>query len=121
MQVTLFHGYPDMVGRRSLWSGTGNGPTSYTGGNSPTDTIVIDRYQYYIDSVAEISISASGTYYAIAQPGTVPIATAAQASLNNPRATWFLRYFTTATGAEVGNHTNLSAEKFTLSGFGGQF
>ena|SRR6516162_5399103 len=121
MQVTLFHGYPDNIGKRQAWAGTGNGPASYTGGNSPTDTIIIDRFQFYIDSVSEISISASGTYYAIAQPGTVPIATAGQSSLNNPRSTWFIRYFTTATGAEVGNSTNLSAEKFTLSGLGGQF
>lgn len=108
MQITLFHGYPDRVGRRALWSGTGNGPKSYVGGNTPTDQILVGPYQFYIDSVTEVSISVSGTYYAIAQPSVAGV-----------RATWNLRYFTTATGAEVGNATDLSAEKFVLSGFGG--
>lgn len=119
MQVTLFHGYPDKVGKRCVWAGTGNGPASYTGGSSPTDAITGLPYQFYIDAIAEISISQSGTYYAIAQPSLVPIAATGSAYVANPRATWFLRYFTTATGAEVGNATNLSAEKFTLSGYGG--
>ena len=121
MQVTLLHGYPDYIGKRQAWVGTGNGPASYTGGNSPTDTLVIDRYQFYVDAITEISISASGTYYAMAQPSVIPIATASQGSLPNPRATWSIRYFTTTNGAEVNNGTNLSAEKFTVSGFGGQF
>lgn len=119
MQVTLLKGYPDRVGRRSIWVGTGNGPASYTGGNSPTDAITGLPFQFYIDAVTEISISASGTYYAMAQPSTVPIAAAGTAFVGNPRATWNLRYFTTSNGAEVSNNTNLAAEKFTVSGFGG--
>ena len=108
MIVTLFHGYPDRIGKRAAWAGTGNGPTSYVGGNAPTDQVVINQFQFYIDSVNEASISVSGTYYAVAQPSVAGV-----------RATWNLRYFTTATGAEVSNTTNLSAEKFILSGFGG--
>ncbi len=108
MVVTLFHGYPDRIGKRSAWVGTGNGPTSYTGGSAPTDTVTGLPYQFYIDSVCEISISVSGTYYAIAQPSVAGV-----------RATWSLRYFTASTGAEVSNATNLSTEKFVLSGFGG--
>ena len=108
MNVTLFHGYPDRIGKRAAWVGTGNGPTSYTGGSSPTDTLVINQYQFYVDSVCEASISVSGTYYAIAQPSVAGI-----------RATWSIRYFTATTGAEVNNGVNLSAEKFILSGFGG--
>jgi hypothetical protein len=110
MQLTLLHGYPDYVGRRQIFAGFGNGPTSYTGGSSPTDTILVPRFQFYIDAIAEISISVSGTYYAIAQPSGV-----------GPRATWYLRYFTASTGAEVSNSTNLSAEKFVVSGYGGQY
>jgi hypothetical protein len=111
MNVTLFHGYPDRIGKRAAWAGTGNGPASYTGGSSPTDTLLLNAgLQFYIDSVAEVSISVSGTYYSIAQPSTAGI-----------RATWFLRYFTASSGAEVGNSTNLSAEKFILSGFGGYY
>ena len=119
MQVTLYHGYPDRVGKRSTWVGTGNGPASYTGGNAPTDTISIGTFQFYIDAISEISISFSGTYYAIAQPSAVNIAAAGQATAINPRATWFVRYFTATTGAEVNNGTNLSAEKFVISGLGG--
>jgi hypothetical protein len=108
MQVTLFHGYPDKIGRRSAWCGTGTGPTSYTGGSAPTDQVLVGPYQFYIDAITEISISVSGNYYAIAQP-----------SLAGVRAVWYLRYFTASTGAEVSNSTNLSAEKFIISGFGG--
>jgi hypothetical protein len=108
MNVTLFHGYPDRVGKRSIWAGTGVGPKSYTGGSAPTDALVIPVFQFYVDSVTEVSISVSGTYYCIAQPDSA-----------NIRANWKLRYFTATTGAEVGNATDLSAEKFILSGFGG--
>ena len=108
MQVTLFHGYPDRVGRRAIWCGTGVGPTSYVGGSAPTDQILVGPFQFQIDSIAEISISVSGTYYAIAQPSVAGV-----------RGKWFLRYFTAATGAEVANATNLSAESFVISGFGG--
>ena len=108
MQITLFHGYPDRIGKRAAWVGSGTGPTSYTGGASPTDTITGFPYQFRIDSVTEVSISVSGTYYAIAQPSVAGV-----------RATWALRYFTASTGAEVSNSTNLSAESFILSGFGG--
>jgi hypothetical protein len=111
MNVTLFHGYPDRVGKRSIWAGTGNGPASYTGGNSPTDQVLLNAgLQFYIDCVTEVTISQSGTYYAVGQPTTAGI-----------RSNWFLRYFTTTNGAEVGNSTNLSAEKFVLSGFGGYY
>ncbi|HYR42160.1 MAG TPA: hypothetical protein VER98_03985 [Terriglobia bacterium] len=108
MNLTLFHGYPDRIGKRAAWVGTGNGPASYVGGNAATDPLVINQFQFYIDSVTEGSISVSGTYYVVAQPSVAGVRTA-----------WTLRYFTTATGAEVTNTTNLSAEKFVLSGFGG--
>lgn len=108
MQVTLLHGYPDRIGRRAAWVGVGNGPASYVGGNTPTDQILVGVFQFQIDSVTDISISASGTYYAVAQPSVAGV-----------RATWNLRYFTTATGAEVANGTNLSAQSFVISGFGG--
>lgn len=108
MNVTLFHGYPDRVGKRCTWTGTGNGPASYVGGNAATDPLVINQFQFYVDAVTEISISVSGNYYAMAQPTVAGI-----------RSSWNLRYFTTATGAEVANSTNLSAEKFIVSGFGG--
>jgi hypothetical protein len=108
MNVTLFHGYPDRVGKRSIWVGSGNGPASYVGGSAPTDQIIINQFQFYIDAITEISVSVSGTYYAIAQPSVAGV-----------RANWFLRYYTASTGAEVSNATNLSAEKFIISGFGG--
>ncbi len=108
MVITLFHGYPDRMGKRSAWVGSGLGPKSYVSGSTPTDTITGLPYQFYIDSVCEISISVSGTYYAIAQPSVAGV-----------RATWNLRYFTASSGAEVSNATDLSAEKFILSGFGG--
>jgi hypothetical protein len=108
MQITPFHGYPDRVGKRANFCGTGNGPTSYTGGTSPTDKITVGVYQFYIDSIEGSSISVSGNYYALAQP-----------SAGGVRANWFMRYYTASTGAEVGNNTNLSAEVFIVSGTGG--
>lgn len=118
MNVVLFHGYPDRVGKRSIWCGVGTGPKSFTSGSSPTDTITGLPFQFYIDSISEISISVSGTYYAIAQPSVIPTPPAGQASVVNPRPTWFVRYYVAATGAEQTN-IDLSAEKFIVSGTGG--
>ena len=110
MQVTLFHGYPDRVGKRCTWCGTGPGPKSYVGGNSPTDQVLVGPFQFQIDSVTDVSISSTGTHYAVAQPSVAGI-----------RATWNLRYFITATGVEVANAVDLSAESFIVSGFGGTY
>lgn len=109
MQLTLLQPYPDRVGRSFTWCGFGTGPASYTGGNAGGDAIVLPGYQNYIESIFG-AISVSGTYRAEGMP-----------SSSGPRPTWKLRYTVVATGAEVANTTNLSAEVFQLSGFGGPY
>jgi hypothetical protein len=114
MQVTLQHGYPDLVGKRSMFCGSGSGPASYvnTGtGKTSGDPITVAAYQYYIDSIMSGGqVSLSGTYFYVAQP-----------SSTSPRRTWVLRYFVASTAAEVANGTNLSAESFIVSGLGGTY
>lgn len=108
MNLTLLKGYPDRVGKRFTWCGFGTGPTSYTGGITGGDAIVLPVFQGYIDSVEGCGFSVSGNYFCRAQP-----------SAGGARAKWVLRYFTGPNSTEVTNSTNLSAETFQLSGLGG--
>lgn len=114
MQVTLQHGYPDLIGKRSVFCGSGPGPTSYVNtGTAKTsgDLVTVAAYEYYIDSIISGgAFSLSGNYYYIAMP-----------SATTPRRTWNLRYFVSSTAAEVANGTNLSAETFLVSGLGGTY
>ncbi len=107
MIVNLFKGYPDRIGRRLAWAGSGIGPTSYS--QTTGDVIQAFAFQNYIDSVI-VGESVSGTYFLRARP-----------SINGPRATWSLHWYATSGGAEVSNAVNLSAEKVIISGFGGTF
>src|SRR5215469_180439 len=100
MQITLLHGYPDVVGRRRIYVANGVGPTSYTqwaSGTPPTggDAITGLPFQTYIDSIPGIAISTDGTTIAIPQAYGI-----------GTRQTWVFRYFnfantSPAIGAEV--------------------
>ena len=107
MNLSLYKGYPDKVGRRQIFSGSGVGPTSYS--QTTGDPITVPQFQNYIDSLF-VSQSVSGTYYARPQPSGA-----------GPRQTWELKYYVVATNVEVANAVNLSAETFIVSGFGGTY
>lgn len=109
MQLTLLNGYPDLVGKRAIWSGYGTGPTSYTGGTTGGDTITGLPFQFYIDAIF-CAVAVSGTYVVLGQR-----------SKTGHRATFKLRWFTLVGMTEVTNATDLSAEKINLSGFGGSY
>jgi hypothetical protein len=118
MQVTLLHGYPDLVGRRRMYVGFGTGPASYVqyvaspaaGG----DTLAGLPFQTYIDSL-QPCFSTDGTIFAMPIP-----------SGTGPRQTWKFRYFnvsatTPGIGAEVSAATNLSTKSFQFFFVGGQY
>lgn len=119
MQVTLLHGYPDLVGRRRIYVGNGVGPTSYvqyavgppvSGG----DTLAGLPFQTYIDSL-QPCFSTDGTIFAMPIPNGI-----------GPRQTWRFRYFnvsasTPGIGAEVTAATNLSTKNFQFFFAGGQY
>jgi hypothetical protein len=107
MQIQLFHGYPDLIGRRSCFAGSGIGPKAYVTGGDPVTT---GQFGYYIDSLEGNGYSVTGTYY------TIPIPSAAAV-----RATWKLKWIVTATNVEVANGVDLSAEKIIVSGLGGVY
>ena len=111
--ITYQHGsYPDLVGRRSIFCGNYVGPTSYTntGNNATTgDSISVGPFNYYIDTMHG-TVSVSGTYLLRFRP-----------SGPGPRATWKAVWIVQATGVEVVNGTNLSAETVIVSGYGGLF
>lgn len=58
MQLTLLHGYPDRVGKRFIFAGFGNGPTSYLATGDP---LTLPNYGFYID-VPFPALSVSGAY-----------------------------------------------------------
>jgi hypothetical protein len=109
MQVTLLNGYPDYVGKRFIWAGYGNGPSSYATGG---DEIELPGFQSYIDTVDTSGIlTVSGTYTVRAIP-----------SAAGPRATWKLKWYTAAAPqTEVTAAVDLSAEILFVSGKGGRY
>jgi hypothetical protein len=102
----MFPGYPDLIGRRAAFVGYGPGPVSYTA--AVGDVITIPGK--YIDSIGEVSLDSTGTYYGVAKP-----------SFAGPRATWTIYYYTASTGAPLTGPTNLSAINFVISGFYGEY
>lgn len=108
MQLTLLKGYPDLIGRRQAFCGTGTGPAIY---NATTgDPVIVPGYERYIDIVLEVPQDPTGTYYAVARP-----------SLAGARATWSLFYYNASNSTAVGNATNLSAVSFVIAGFMGEY
>src|SRR5271170_1598144 len=108
MQLTLLHGYPDLIGKREAWCGYGSGPASYVqvttlGGGDPLSVPV---FQEYID-IAFPAMTKSGTYIVYPVPVTTGI-----------RPTWRLKWITASSGAEVAAATNLSTESVQIAGFG---
>lgn len=106
MQLALFQGYPDYIGKRLALCGSGSGPASYATGGDP---IAYARFGNYIDSLNP-AISVSGTYL------IYPIPSAASV-----RATWKAKWIVASTGLEVAAATNLSGESVILSGYGGVY
>ena len=109
MQVTLLHGYPDLVGKRALFCGYGNGPASYS--QTTGDPVTVPQYQFYIDMITSGGVqTVSGTYYAQPRP-----------KAGGVRQTWAMHWFVTSTNAEVANAVNLSAEVLQVAGMGGTY
>ena len=108
MDITLNQGYPDFVGQRAIFCGSAPGPSSYTTGG---ETLNVALFNFYIDCVdSSGAISVSGTYWGRA----IPSATGA-------RATWKWKIYAVGSFTEVSAATNLSAEKFVISGKGGLY
>ena len=107
MTLTLLPGYPDKIGKRFAWCGSGVGPSSYNSTNG--DAISLPGFQNQIDSIAP-AVTVSKTYLVIGVPATV-----------GKRPTWVLRWYTRSSAVEVVNGTDLSAEKVQLFGFGGTY
>jgi hypothetical protein len=98
--------YPDYVGRRMIFTGSGSGPTLYV----PTtgDPVTLGDPRLYIDAMFGGAMSVSGNYFVRPQPAGTGV-----------RQTWALRWFLT-NGTEAGA-INLSAEQVQLGCFVGQF
>lgn len=111
--LSLFHGYPDYVGKRFTFAGNYVGPTSYTNtSNIATtgDPFQLPGFQNYIDALDFSSVSVSGTYLVRFRPSGA-----------GPRATWKAVWYTISSGTEVTNATNLSAETVIVKGLGGVY
>lgn len=109
MQLTLLKGYPDLIGRRQAFCGTGTGPAIY---NATTgDPVIVPGYERYIDIVLEVPQDPTGAFYAVARP-----------TLAGARASWALHYFIASTSVEVANNsTSLAAINFVVAGFMGEY
>ena len=101
--------YPDFVGKRSLFVGTGTGPASYATSGDPVTASVTP---FYFDLLFGGVYDTTGVYVAFSF-----------VKATGTRQQWYLRYFAESDGAltEVSADTNLSAIVFQLGGIGGQF
>ena len=108
--------YPDLVGRRFIFSGSYVGPASYVTGGDP---VQLSNFGLYIDDILSSgNLSVSGNYIVRAIPSEVNTSTGGTGGTGRP--TWKLMWYHDCdTGNEVAAATNLSAEKFWISGFGG--
>lgn len=101
--------YPNWIGNRQVYVGTGSGPTTYDAVNG--DALSVSFTPFFIDSVIGApTISKSGNYIVIPKPITT-----------GQGATWALYWyaFVKATGAISAASGNLSAETVQVSVIGG--
>lgn len=102
--------YPNFIGNRQVYVGTGNGPKSYDATNG--DPLSVAFTPFFIDSTMGPVISQAGTYIAVPRPITT-----------GKGATWALYWyaFTLSTGAwaSVAGGTDLSAQVVQLGVVGG--
>jgi hypothetical protein len=101
--------YPDFVGKRAIFVGTGLGPVAPTNAAATADPISLALSNYYIDAVMS-GASTDGTTFMIAFPYQSA----------GPRASWKAFYFTVGTAAPI-NGVDLSGKTFVVSAFVGQF
>ena len=101
--------YPDFVGKRAIFVGTGPGPVNPTNVAATADVVTLALPNYYIDGILE-GASTDGTTYMCAFPYLS----------TGPRATWKAFYFTYGTAAAI-NGTDLSSKTFVVSAFVGQY
>jgi len=109
MVVNMTEGlYPDFVGRRQIFAGSGTGPALYVTGGDP---VTLSNPRLYIDIILSGgALTTDGTYYVL------PIASAA-----GPRATWKLKWYAVNGTTEASANTVLSGKTLIVGGFCGQF
>lgn len=95
--------YPDYVGRRAIFVGSGPGPTNSTA----LDPVSLALSSWYIDAILD-GASTDGLYYVQATPTQI-----------GPRGTWNLSYYAVSNGAKQTG--NLSGSTFVVSAFVGRF
>lgn len=112
MVVNMTEGlYPDFVGRRQIFAGTGKGPAVYN--NVTGDVVTLSNPRLYIDAILTGgTFTTDGTYYALAQP----------IGGGGPRQQWCLRWFLAGGNTELANGSVAVANKtLAVAGFCGQF
>lgn len=103
MQIKMSPDWPNLLGRKQAFVGTGTGPAAYVTGG---DVVTLTGYNSYIDYLISGSVSVSGTYYLRCIPSGA-----------GPRATWKAIWIAISTGLEPTAGTNLSAEVVDVAGF----
>ncbi len=76
--------YPEFVGRRGLFVGSGTGPTAYVAGTG--DLVTLNLSNYYIDALIGGEESISKNYVVYANPTGIGV-----------RQQWYLRWFLAST------------------------
>lgn len=110
MVITLLDGlYPDYIGRRVAFVGTGTGPATYSN-NATTggDIVTLNNPRIYIDLLFGGVFDTTGTIFAIARPLGSGV-----------RQQWKLFYYTAAGAQATG--TAVAGLTFQLGGFGGTY
>jgi hypothetical protein len=109
VQLQTVKGYEGglTIGQRKAYVFYANGPAAYA---NPAGDPLLPPSGLYLDIVND-TMSVSKNYFVDFFPSAV----------GSTRATWTAKYFVAATGLEVANGVNLSAEQFQFLAFGGDF
>lgn len=112
MVVQMTEGlYPDFVGRRQIFAGTGTGPAVYS--RVTGDVVTLSNPRLYIDSISSGgTLTTDGTLYVLVQP----------IGGGGPRQSWCLRWYTANGTTELTTGSTAAAGKtLAVAGFCGQF
>jgi|SRR5271154_4308033 len=99
-------GFADVFGGRSFNSIDYTGVASYVAGTGELLDPKFFGFQNTIQSILDISGTFTGDYYGVPYP------------VNTGVSKWYIRWYSSTTGGEVGNGTNLSTKTLKIAAIG---
>jgi len=112
MILTFYNGYPDYIGYRQAFLGSGTGPSSYATNGDPT---TLQNARRLIDVIFGPVLTLSNNYFVVPYPAAT-----------GERQVWYAKWYYAKSSlgtvwTEVSAATDLSRETVVMGGFCGQW